>query len=210
MLSQVIPKLQEWFMQNRITAFVVVMHFLLIVGIQLSPDRPKTGANMGDTVTASLLDPNPQKEKAKVSQPVPEKPKAPEKKTVEPVVTTSTPSSLTSTQTQDSSTAKPTSTGGSSTGEPKSISLSQAQCSVPEPIYPSLSRRMGEEGKILVRLFIGEDGAVQKVNIAQSSGLPRLDQAALDAGMKVRCRPFLELGKPIKVTAIQPYIFRLE
>lgn len=189
---------------------MVLMHFLLIVGVQLGVDRPKTGANMGDTVMASLLDPNPQKEKAKVSQPVPEKPKVPEKKTAEPVVTTSAPSSLTSTQTQDSSTAKPTSTGGSSTGEPKSISLSQAQCSVPEPIYPSLSRRMGEEGKILVRLFIGEDGAVQKVNIAQSSGLPRLDQAALDAGMKVRCRPFLELGKPIKVTAIQPYIFRLE
>ena len=198
MPKQVISKLQEWLMQNRIAAFVILMHFLLIVGVQLGVDRPKTGANMGDTVMASLLDPNPQKEKAKVSQPVPEKPKAPEKKTAEPVVTTSAPSSLTSTQTQDSSTAKPTSTGGSSTGEPKSISLSQAQCSVPEPIYPSLSRRMGEEG------------AVQKVNIAQSSGLPRLDQAALDAGMKVRCRPFLELGKPIKVTAIQPYIFRLE
>ena len=197
-------------MQNRVTAFVVLMHFLLIVGIQLSPDRPKTGANMGNTVMASLLDPNPQKEKAKISQPVPEKPKAPEKKTVEPVVTTSAPSSLTSTQTQDSSTAKPTSTGGSSTGEPKSISLSQAQCSVPEPIYPSLSRRIGEEGKAMVRLFINESGQVEKTSLAQSSGVQRLDQAALDAGQKARCKPFIEFGKPIKVTAIQPYIFRLE
>ncbi|MFM6921685.1 MAG: hypothetical protein ACKOXZ_02995, partial [Polynucleobacter victoriensis] len=106
MPNQVIHQLQEWLKQNRITAFVVLMHFLLIVGVQLGVDRPKTGANMGDTVMASLLDPNPQKEKAKVSQPVPEKPKAPEKKTPEPVVTTSAPSSLTSTQTQDSSTAK--------------------------------------------------------------------------------------------------------
>jgi periplasmic protein TonB len=26
----------------------------------------------------------------------------------------------------------------------------------------------------------------------------------------VRCKPFIEFGKAIKVTAIQPYIFRLE
>ena len=88
--------------------------------------------------------------------------------------------------------------------------MSQAQCSVPEPVYPSLSRRMGEEGKALVRLYINESGAVEKVALAQSSGLQRLDQAALDAGQKARCRPFMESGKAIKVTAIQPYIFRLE
>jgi protein TonB len=69
---------------------------------------------------------------------------------------------------------------------------------------------MGEEGKTLVRLFINESGTVDKVNLAQSSGIQRLDQAALDAGMRVRCRPFIEFGKAIKVTAIQPYIFRLE
>ena len=103
--------------------------------------------------------------------------------------------------------AAPTS---NSSGEPKTISMGQAQCSVPEPTYPSLSRRMGEEGKALIRLYINESGAVEKVALAQSSGLPRLDQAALDAGQKARCRPFMESGKPIKVTAIQPYIFRLE
>jgi protein TonB len=124
--TQTFSKLQAWFAQNRITAFVVLMHLVLIVGIQISPDRPKTGANMGDTVMASLLDPNPQKEKAKVSQPVPEKPKAPEKKTPEPVVTTSAPSSLTSTQTQDSSTAKPTSTGGTSTMQRARTNLPQS------------------------------------------------------------------------------------
>ena len=47
MPSSALPKLQEWFMQNRVTAFVVLMHFFLIVGIQLSPDRPKTGVFIG-------------------------------------------------------------------------------------------------------------------------------------------------------------------
>jgi protein TonB len=69
---------------------------------------------------------------------------------------------------------------------------------------------MGESGKTMVRLMINESGTVDKVSLSQSSGIQRLDQAALDAAMKIRCRPFVESGKVIKVTAIQPYIFRLE
>ena len=34
----------------------------------------------------------------------------------------------------------------------------------------------------MVRLFINESGQVEKVSLAQSSGIQRLDQAALDAG----------------------------
>jgi protein TonB len=138
------------------------------------------------------------------------KPKENEKKKPEPTPApiTTTTGSLAATAQEPSLPAS--SLGGSSTGDPKTVSISQAQCSVPEPFYPNLSRRMGEEGKTMVRLFINESGAVEKVALAQSSGIHRLDQAALDAGMRVRCKPFIEFGKAIKVTAIQPYIFRLE
>ncbi|MBU3584825.1 energy transducer TonB [Polynucleobacter sp. AM-26B4] len=200
--------LRTWILANKIAAFVVFMHLLLIIGFQSGMDRTKSASNMGDTVVANLLDANPQKEKSTVSRPTPVKPV--EKKKVEATPTPITTTTGSFTPPNQESSLPASSLGGSSTGDPKTISISQAQCSVPEPFYPNLSRRMGEEGKTMVRLFINESGAVEKVALAQSSGIHRLDQAALDAGMRVRCKPFIEFGKVIKVTAIQPYIFRLE
>ena len=200
--------LRTWILANKIAAFVVFMHLLLIIGFQSGMNRTKSASNMGDTVVANLLDANPQKEKSTVSQSTPVKPV--EKKKVEATPTPITTTTGSFTPPNQESSLPASSLGGSSTGDPKTISISQAQCSVPEPFYPNLSRRMGEEGKTMVRLFINESGAVEKVALAQSSGIHRLDQAALDAGMRVRCKPFIEFGKAIKVTAIQPYIFRLE
>ena len=200
--------LRTWILANKIAAFVVFMHLLLIIGFQSGMDRTKSASNMGDTVVANLLDANPQKEKSTVSRPTPVKPV--EKKKVEATPTPITTTTGSFTPPNQESSLPASSLGGSSTGDPKTISISQAQCSVPEPFYPNLSRRMGEEGKTMVRLFINESGAVEKVALAQSSGIHRLDQAALDAGMRVRCKPFIEFGKAIKVTAIQPYIVRLE
>ena len=191
-------------LQNKITVIVVVAHVLLLIGFQSGLLRVRSASNLGDTVEANLLDSTPPRAQEK---PKPEKPKPVEKP--QPAIKTIT--TTTAALTLEPATPAPTppqSSGAS--GEPRTVSMSQAQCSVPEPVYPSLSRRMGEEGKALVRLYINESGAVEKVALAQSSGLPRLDQAALDAGQKARCRPFMESGKAIKVTAIQPYIFRLE
>ena len=200
--------LRTWILANKIAVVVVFMHLMLIIGFQSGVDRTKSASNMGDTVVANLLEANPQKEKSTVSRPTPVKPVEKKKSEAIPTPITTTTGSLTAPTLEPSLPAS--SLGGSSSGDPKTISISQAQCSVPEPFYPNLSRRMGEEGKTMVRLFINESGAVEKVALAQSSGVHRLDQAALDAGMRVRCKPFIEFGKAIKVTAIQPYIFRLE
>lgn len=51
----------------------------------------------------------------------------------------------------------------------------------PAPAYPALSRRMGEEGKVVLRVFVGPDGRPGQINVNTGSGSPRLDQAALDA-----------------------------
>jgi protein TonB len=201
--------IQAMGLQSKVLVLVIALHVLLLVGVQLSPQRATSANSMGDLVVASLLDPNPQLEKKTTPAPKPEKKVEPRVENNKSVSTAAT-SSAASPPVESASTVLPSSAGGSSSGELKSVSISQTQCSVPEPFYPSLARRMGEEGKTMVRLFINESGAVEKVSLSQSSGIQRLDQAALDAAMKVRCRAFVESGKAIKVTAIQPYIFRLE
>ena len=59
----------------------------------------------------------------------------------------------------------------------------------PKPAYPPLSRRLGEQGKIVVRVLIGADGVPKKAEMRQSSGFDRLDQAALNTVLKWRYVP---------------------
>jgi len=49
----------------------------------------------------------------------------------------------------------------------------------PSPSYPAKSRRLGEHGKVVVRVLIGVDGLAHKAEVRQSSGFERLDEAAL-------------------------------
>ncbi len=59
----------------------------------------------------------------------------------------------------------------------------------PKPSYPPLSKRLGEQGKVVIRTLIGADGMAQKAEIKKSSGFDRLDQAALATALKWRYVP---------------------
>lgn len=51
----------------------------------------------------------------------------------------------------------------------------------PKPAYPPISRRLNEQGKVVLRVHVAADGSAQAVEVKQSSGFPRLDAAARDA-----------------------------
>lgn len=59
----------------------------------------------------------------------------------------------------------------------------------PKPEYPSLSKRKGEQGKVVAHVLIGADGLAQRAEILQSSGFERLDQAALATVLRWRYVP---------------------
>jgi periplasmic protein TonB len=54
----------------------------------------------------------------------------------------------------------------------------------PQPIYPAASRRAREAGTVKLRVLVGADGRVLELEIKQSSGFKRLDDAALEAVRK--------------------------
>ena len=64
----------------------------------------------------------------------------------------------------------------------------------PRPAYPPLSKRLGEQGKVVVRVFIEANGTASKAEIAQSSGFDRLDQTALDTVRRWRYVPGKRAG----------------
>lgn len=66
----------------------------------------------------------------------------------------------------------------------------------PAPVYPVFSQRLGEQGKVVVRVLITRDGHARQGEIYQSSGFERLDQAALRAVMSWRYVPGQHAGVP--------------
>lgn len=66
----------------------------------------------------------------------------------------------------------------------------------PKPPYPALSKRLGEQGRVIVRVWIGTDGIASQASIKQSSGFDRLDQAAVATVLKWRYVPGKRGGVP--------------
>jgi len=79
----------------------------------------------------------------------------------------------------------------------------------PAPAYPALSRRAGEQGKVLVRVVVRPDGVPEAVELRQSSGAVRLDEAALAAVRKWRFVPARRGDMPVTAAVIVPVVFSL-
>ncbi len=80
----------------------------------------------------------------------------------------------------------------------------------PKPVYPAMSKRLNEQGKVLVRVLIGIDGAPQKSEIRQSSGFERLDQAAQNTVMAWRYVTGKRGGVPEAMWFVVPITFILD
>lgn len=48
-----------------------------------------------------------------------------------------------------------------------------------QPPYPTVSKRLGEEGVVTLQLYVTENGRVAEAKVQKSSGFPRLDEAAV-------------------------------
>ena len=80
----------------------------------------------------------------------------------------------------------------------------------PKPVYPAVSKRLGEQGKIVLRVLIGTDGVPQKVEVKQSSGFERLDRQAVDTVTRWRFVPGTRNGVPEAMWYLQPINFVLQ
>jgi len=77
------------------------------------------------------------------------------------------------------------------------------------PVYPPRCLRLGIEGRVKVRVLVGENGRPQEVSVGESSGEASLDQAAIDAVRDWRFEPAKRNGVPVRAWAIVPVEFKL-
>jgi protein TonB len=82
-----------------------------------------------------------------------------------------------------------------------------AYVKAPSPKYPNESRRLGEEGMVVLRVIIDESGRANRIEIQRSSGHSRLDDAARAAVQNAIFRPYIENGVARAVLATIPIEF---
>lgn len=80
----------------------------------------------------------------------------------------------------------------------------------PAPSYPVFAKRAREQGKVVLRVRVDAKGAVDGVEIHQSSGFERLDKAAVAAVRRWRFEPARSGDRAVAGVAIVPITFQLE
>jgi protein TonB len=79
----------------------------------------------------------------------------------------------------------------------------------PSPRYPPQSRRLGEQGVVVLRVVIDERGRACDIEIESSSGHERLDRAAREAVATAAFQPYFEDGAPRRALVLIPIEFSL-
>ncbi|MEA3507420.1 MAG: energy transducer TonB [Synergistota bacterium] len=73
-----------------------------------------------------------------------------------------------------------------------------------KPAYPLLSRRKGEQGEVLLRVFVDESGYVENIRLERSSGHDMLNHSAIKAVQAWSFTPgeARELFVPVQFTLV--------
>jgi protein TonB len=80
----------------------------------------------------------------------------------------------------------------------------------PAPPYPALARRMGEQGRVVLRVLVSPAGLPEKVELKSSSGSSRLDQSALDTVRHWKFVPARQGNTPVPAWVLVPISFTLQ
>jgi TonB family protein len=77
------------------------------------------------------------------------------------------------------------------------------------PVYPTMARKLGKEGKVTLKLSIDEKGNLLNVEVIEKAGYG-FTEASVEAVKKSTFLPAKKDGKPIASRALLPIRFRLE
>ncbi|MEJ2143292.1 MAG: energy transducer TonB, partial [Gammaproteobacteria bacterium] len=79
----------------------------------------------------------------------------------------------------------------------------------PKPVYPSVARRRGMQGLVLLQVRVSEEGKVTGIHVVRSSGFRILDVVAVDSVKQWRFMPARENDMTVTSTVQVPVRFSL-
>jgi len=80
----------------------------------------------------------------------------------------------------------------------------------PSPQYPALSRRLQEQGRVLLRVLVNAEGRADQVQVQTSSGFPRLDGSATETVKHWKFVPAKRGAESVPAWVLIPISFKLE
>jgi periplasmic protein TonB len=93
---------------------------------------------------------------------------------------------------------------------PRTAPKSDSRRPLSQPEYPPSSRRAGEAGTVILEVYVLETCRVGEARVKQSSGFPRLDEAAVrEVKRSWRLVPGTENGKPVPMWGQFAVTFKL-
>ena len=102
-------------------------------------------------------------------------------------------------------------TAPSAPSQPTALPASAIRYRVPPALaVPMASRRLGEAGTVLLRVWVDAHGQPRQVSLHRSSGFARLDEQALAAMRQARFQPITEGGNAIEWVVIAPLQYEID
>lgn len=80
----------------------------------------------------------------------------------------------------------------------------------PAPSYPQSSRRLGEQGRVVLRVLVNPRGGADEVQVRTSSGHPRLDDSARNTVRRWKFVPAKRGDEAVAAWVLIPISFRLD
>lgn len=192
-----------------VVVYVVALHVLAIATLLLSPNA--TDIDNQQSIAMEMVLAPISNTPAKAQQQTVTTPTAGPKSAATKAEQT-TPSNATAAHNAEAAPAATSAQSGQAKGVPAfSLPSSEAHgLNNPKPAYPRASRRLNEQGQVIVRVFVAADGSPQQGEIKTSSGFDRLDQEALRTVMRWRFVPGQRFGTPEAMWFNVPVNFVLE
>ncbi len=192
----------------RTIALIVAVHaglFAALVSGDVVPLRSVSTALTVDLIPAAASAATPATAAAPVEpRPAPRRPAMPQPA---PVLATAAEAAATTNEAAPPRDTAPATPAAGVVTQPR---FDADYLSNPAPAYPSLSRRLGEEGRVVLRVFVAAGGHPTQIEIRQGSGSPRLDDAALEAVRRWQFVPARRGDEAIAAWVLVPIVFNLK
>lgn len=202
-------------LRGGVGAAVVLAHLLLIVWVFVQ--RPAPTPPQVETLMVTMI-PAPE-------QPVTPPPPVPKVEKTPPVLATTRrveaapsapvipPEPQESTEVQDAPPTPPAPAAPPSPPAPPAVippNVRAAYANNPQPVYPSASKRLNEQGISRLRVLVGPEGRVQQIELDKSSGFARLDAAAMSAVRDWKFAPARQGESAVPAWVLVPINWKLE
>lgn len=116
----------------------------------------------------------------------------------------------TSPNTEAPTSAAPAATVAPPAPAPTAPRFDAAYLDNPTPVYPPLSRRANEQGRVVLKVFVEASGAPSQVEVRTSSGFERLDKSAVAAVSRWKFVPARQGHDAVAASVLVPIVFSLK